>query len=164
MTPTDRTRERTLARLRDGYACGTLGTQTLDRRIDVALRARTREELAGLTTDLPAVSSRWDWARRVLRRPAAPALAPAPATPGGLLATAEHGTGELTLGRSPRSQIVLTDDTVSRRHALLRRREDRGYVVDLGSSNGTWLGERRVYDAGVRPGDELRLGQVRLRL
>jgi len=41
------------------------------------------------------------------------------------------------LGRSPEADLVLADDTVSRRHAVLRG--DRGAVEleDLGSSNGT---------------------------
>lgn len=162
--PTDRTRERTLARLREGYACGSLGTQTFDRRIDVALRAETRDELAGLTVDLPVATTGWRRALQSLQERLRSPAAPGAAAAGGLLAAAEHGTGELTLGRSPRSQIVFTDDTVSRHHAVLRRRGDRWYVVDLGSSNGTWVGDRRVFDAEVRSGDDVRLGQIHLRL
>lgn len=37
-------------------------------------------------------------------------------------------------------------------------------IVDLGSSNGTWVNGRRVVEAGVRPGDELRLGAARVKL
>jgi len=170
VTPSDRSRERTLARLRDGYAGGILGTETFDDRVDVALRARTEDELAGLTLDLPAAAP---WRQRLGRelrgwlRPEpgpGPEPAPPPLPAGGLLAVAELGTGELTLGRSSRSHIVLADRTVSRRHAALRRREGRWYLVDLGSTNGTWVEDRRVFDAEVRPGDEIRLGQVGLRL
>lgn len=161
MTPTDRTRERTLARLRDGYACGSLSTQTFDRRLDVALRARTPDELAGLTGDLPAVASRWERARQAVREWLWPGAAP-PA--GGVLTAAQLTTGELSFGRSPRCGMVLADDTVSRYHAMLRRREDRWYLVDLGSSNGTWVNGRRIFDAEVRAGDDVRLGEVRFRL
>lgn len=59
---------------------------------------------------------------------------------------------------------MLDDDTVSRRHAELRVRDGRWMVRDLGSINGTWLNGRRVGDAEVRPGDELRLGDAVLRL
>ncbi len=43
----------------------------------------------------------------------------------------------LEIGRSPEADLVLPDDTVSRRHAVVRG--DRGAieVEDLGSSNGT---------------------------
>lgn len=159
--PTDRTRERTLTRLREGYACGALATGTFDRRLDVALRARTRGELSGLTVDLPDVSSWWRRAGSALRERLRPE--PPPVT-GGVLAAADLSADELSLGRSSRCAITLADDTVSRHHATLRRREGRWYLVDLGSSNGTWVNDRRVFDAEVRAGDEVRLGQVRFRL
>lgn len=161
MTPSDRTRERTLARLRDGYACGDLATGTFDRRVDAALRASTREEIRGLTVDLPAAEGPWRRAERAVRD----WLWPAPERrPGGLLATMELSSGRLTFGRSPRCELVLADDTVSRRHATLRLRDGRWFLVDLGSSNGSWVNGRRVFDAEVVPGDEIRLGAVRFRL
>lgn len=159
MPPTDRPRERTLARLRDGYACGDLGTATFDRRIDAALRASTREELRGLTVDLPVAEPAWRRAGSVVEK----WLRNDTAT-GGLLAAVELGSGRLTLGRSPRCELVLDDDTVSRRHATLQLQDGRWYLVDLDSSNGTWVNGRRTFNAEVRPGDEIRLGAVRLRL
>jgi len=159
MGATDDTRERTLARLREGYACGELHTDTLGARVERALRAGSAAELRGLTADLPAVEGRWSRAagalRRALRRPA-PALGPLDA---GLLSG-----GRLTLGRSPACELVLADDTVSRRHAALRLQDGRWLIRDLGSSNGTWVNGRRVFDAEVRPGDEIRLGSAAFRL
>jgi hypothetical protein len=155
----DDTRERTLARLRDGYASGELRTATFDRRVDVALRARTHEELGGLTVDLPASRGRWQRAERAVRE----WLWPAP-EPGGLLAAAGLSAGSLTLGRASTCELVLTDDSVSRRHATLRLRQGRWFLVDLNSSNGSWVNGRRVFDAEVLPGDEIRLGAVRFRL
>jgi pSer/pThr/pTyr-binding forkhead associated (FHA) protein len=65
----------------------------------------------------------------------------------------------LTLGRSRYCDVVVAHDTVSRRHAEIRREGDRCYVTDLGSSNGTWVGGRRVErDRLVRGGDQLLLG------
>lgn len=159
MPPTDRPRERTLARLRDGYACGDLGTATLDRRIDAALRASTREELRGLTADLPATEPAWRRAGTAVEK-----WLRNDSTSSGLLNAVELGSGRLTLGRSPRCELVLEDDTVSRRHATLRLHEGRWYLVDLDSSNGTWVNGRRTFNAEVRPGDEIRLGAVRFRL
>jgi pSer/pThr/pTyr-binding forkhead associated (FHA) protein len=70
--------------------------------------------------------------------------------------------GQITLGRSSSCQLVFDDDTVSRRHAALVSRDGAWHVVDLGSSNGTYVNGRRVIDAEVRPGDELTLGGATL--
>ena len=64
----------------------------------------------------------------------------------------ESGSGARTpiygtcfLGRAPTSTIVLTDDKVSRRHALIHAQgQNEFWLVDLGSSNGTYLNGRRV--------------------
>lgn len=46
------------------------------------------------------------------------------------------------IGRDPDADIVLQDDTVSRRHAEIELlSEDRIQVRDLGSKNGTWLSQ-----------------------
>jgi pSer/pThr/pTyr-binding forkhead associated (FHA) protein len=65
---------------------------------------------------------------------------------------------ELTLGRAPDCALVGCDDTVSRHHARLELRDGRWFLVDLDSSNGTLVNGRRVRDAEVRAGDEIRLG------
>lgn len=41
------------------------------------------------------------------------------------------------LGRSPEADLVVDDDTVSRRHAVLRGDRETLEIEDLGSSNGT---------------------------
>jgi pSer/pThr/pTyr-binding forkhead associated (FHA) protein len=70
----------------------------------------------------------------------------------------------LMIGRSSSCQVVLGDDTVSRRHAELRFREGRWLLRDLGSSNGTFVNGRLVTEAEVRAGDVIHLGGCRLRL
>ena len=162
MRTTDRVRERALAQLREGYAAGTLHTGTLDLRIGRALRAGTREELAGLTADLPALGGRLRRAVAAVRD--ALTLAPSPAGASGLLQAAGLSGGRLVLGRAPGCTLVFDDDTVSRRHAELRRVAGHWYLTDLGSSNGTWVGGRRIGDAEVFPGDEVRLGESHFRL
>jgi hypothetical protein len=142
-----------MATLRRGYASGSLHTDTFGLRIDRALRARSQLELRGLTADLPAPS----WLARAVERIRA-ALAGEP--PPGLLSGITHG--RITLGRSSSCQLVFDDDTVSRRHAALVSRDGAWHVVDLGSSNGTYVNGRRVHDAEVRPGDELALGTTRV--
>ena len=46
-------------------------------------------------------------------------------------------TEEISLGRSPESDIVLDDSDASRKHALFRRSLDGHEVQDLGTANGT---------------------------
>jgi FHA domain/Domain of unknown function (DUF1707) len=160
MRATHRTRERTLARLREGYAGGELHTETFALRVEAALEAGSREALHGLTADLPAAGGRVHRAGRALRA----ALAPPAASGAPLLEAGSLRGGRLVLGRHPACELVFDDATVSRRHAGLRLRDGRWYLADLGSSNGTWVNGRRVFDAEVRPGDEIRLGDVTFRL
>jgi len=44
---------------------------------------------------------------------------------------------EFTIGRDVKNNIVIDLDNVSRRHAMIRTRQGRSYVQDLGSTNGT---------------------------
>jgi len=63
------------------------------------------------------------------------------------------------LGRSSRADLELPDDGISREHAKITVDED-GIVslVDLGSTNGTFLNEAPIDAAVVRAGDRIRLG------
>lgn len=69
----------------------------------------------------------------------------------------------LRIGRSEECDIVLPSHTVSRRHAELVRRGDGWLLRDTGSANGVWLGERRISEHLLRPGDEFRIGHTVLR-
>jgi FHA domain/Domain of unknown function (DUF1707) len=148
------TRDQTVDRLRRGYLAGRIGTDTFARRVDRALHAESREELRGLTVDLPAPAPTRLSGLRARLRPRALGLPPA----------TELLHARLVLGRSSTCELVLADDTVSRRHAELRAEDGRWIVRDLDSSNGTWVNGRRVIEAEVRPGDVLHLGGCRLRL
>jgi len=70
-----------------------------------------------------------------------------------------------TLGRDVNNSIVLEDEFVSAAHATLTFRGRAWYVEDAGSTNGTFVNGSQV--EGISPiafGDELQLGQIRLRL
>lgn len=67
--------------------------------------------------------------------------------------------GEVTLGRSRTSTVRVDHESVSRSHALLTF--DRGHAVlkDLNSSNGTYVGGRRVLnETTLADGDRIQLG------
>jgi len=63
----------------------------------------------------------------------------------------------LTLGRLPQCDVALPYVQVSRRHAELRLLGGEWWVADTGSTNGLHLGERRVREHRLTPGDELLL-------
>jgi len=70
-----------------------------------------------------------------------------------------------TLGRDVNNAIVVDDQFASAQHAVLTFRGRTWYVEDLNSTNGTFVNGVQI--EGVSPlgyGDELQLGQVRLRL
>lgn len=69
-------------------------------------------------------------------------------------------TGNLSFGRVPGSEIVLPDDRVSRRHAIIHAQSEGEYwVVDHGSRNGTYLNDRRVVQpTRLRDRDQVRIG------
>jgi FHA domain/Domain of unknown function (DUF1707) len=150
MRPSEETREHALARLRRGYVAGLIDLETLARRIEGALSVGSDTELHGLTADLPAAHRRPRWPRR--RRD------------GVLPPPHELAGGRLLLGRSSSCQLQFADDTVSRRHAELRLEHGSWILRDLGSSNGTWVNDRRVIEAEVVAGDVLCLGGCRFRL
>ncbi|MDR3068511.1 MAG: FHA domain-containing protein [Cellulomonas sp.] len=70
------------------------------------------------------------------------------------------GAAPVLLGRAPGCTLVLDDDYSSSRHARLYPQGDDWFVEDLGSTNGTYLGEYRV-QAPVRVpmGTAVRIGQ-----
>jgi len=69
----------------------------------------------------------------------------------------------LTLGRQKDNDIHLDESTVSGHHALVEARDDHYCVEDLGSTNGTDLGGRRIRRVGLRDGDEFHIGPFRIR-
>lgn len=103
------------------------------------------------------------------RAPEASVLAPSSSRRATLQVTAgpEVGrrfaiAGGAVLGRLPECDISLDDPSVSRRHARVGRQDGVWFVEDLGSTNGTRVGERAVSRGELTDGDELRLGNVRL--
>jgi pSer/pThr/pTyr-binding forkhead associated (FHA) protein len=67
------------------------------------------------------------------------------------------------VGRGPHNDIVIVEESVSDSHAKLQRREGVWYVTDLGSTNGTYIGGRRIAAEEKLPTDaDIRFGGVPL--
>jgi diguanylate cyclase (GGDEF)-like protein len=70
----------------------------------------------------------------------------------------------LRVGRGTDNHIVLEGDSVSRRHAHFERRGTDWYVVDDGSTNGTYLNEEQVpRDSVLGNGDRIKVGPTILK-
>lgn len=69
------------------------------------------------------------------------------------------------IGRAPSCTLVLDDDYASGRHARIFPHDGRWFVEDLGSTNGSWLGDHRVGEPEpMNPGLQLKIGQTVIEL
>jgi len=67
-----------------------------------------------------------------------------------------------TIGRATRADFILRAPLVSRFHCRISASEDSLDVVDLRSTNGTFVNGQRVTRATLRSGDRLTVGRVEL--
>ena len=67
-----------------------------------------------------------------------------------------------TVGRAPRADFIVDAALVSRVHCRLTAGEEQLEVVDLSSTNGTFVNDTRVATAKLSKGDRLRVGRVEL--
>jgi adenylate cyclase len=68
----------------------------------------------------------------------------------------------LTIGRAEECEIVLADQSASRRHCLVEARGQELIVTDLQSANGTFVNGRLISSHSARPGDTIGVGGVEL--
>jgi pSer/pThr/pTyr-binding forkhead associated (FHA) protein len=67
-----------------------------------------------------------------------------------------------TVGRAPRADFVLDVALVSRLHCRLTAGDEQLEVIDLESTNGTFVNDQRIEVARLAAGDRLRIGRVEL--
>ncbi|WP_312873417.1 FHA domain-containing protein [Kibdelosporangium persicum] len=72
------------------------------------------------------------------------------------------GAGTTLIGRHQDCDVVLTDITVSRRHAEIRRTGPTFSVADLGSLNGTYVNRTPIDEVPLADGDVVLIGAFRL--
>jgi two-component system, NtrC family, response regulator HydG len=66
------------------------------------------------------------------------------------------------VGTDPANDLVLVDRFVSTRHLRITRQSASFRVVDQGSTNGTFIGPLRIFEAEVPLGTALRVGETEL--
>ncbi len=68
---------------------------------------------------------------------------------------------EVSLGRGEENDVIIPHSSVSRSHARLLKRNGMYELVDLNSTNGSYVDEQPVQGtATVRNGSRVRLGEV----
>lgn len=68
--------------------------------------------------------------------------------------------GKRSVGRQTDNDIVLQDRSVSAQHAWLVNERGECRVVNLLSTNGTWVNDEKVHDAVLKEGDHVRFGSA----
>lgn len=64
-----------------------------------------------------------------------------------------------SIGRDPESSLHIEDDSVSRQHAVIQRDGPVHSVLDLGSTNGSFVNEIRIEQHALASGDRVRFGK-----
>jgi hypothetical protein len=116
-------------------------------------------------------------AARELQALARQAAAPGEVRHGAHLIVVQTGATSLTLGevltlrpvtklgRAAQNTIVLDGNFVSAEHAVIVQRDGGWWLADRGSTNGTAVNDRPVQgEVGLRPGDVVAIGDVRLKV
>ncbi|MFK7984758.1 MAG: sigma 54-interacting transcriptional regulator [Sandaracinaceae bacterium] len=68
----------------------------------------------------------------------------------------------VTIGRSVICDLTLNDKAVSGTHVEVEAQETGFLLRDLGSTNGTFIGDLRVKEVWIKPGTVVRVGQSRI--
>ena len=75
----------------------------------------------------------------------------------------ELGNQEVSIGRGETCTICVNTDQVSRKHATVQCVLGKYYLVDMRSTNGTFVNEQKVERAKLLDGDQIRVGKTVLK-
>jgi diguanylate cyclase (GGDEF)-like protein len=79
----------------------------------------------------------------------------------------EKKTSLTLIGRSPTNDIQIKDSFVSRKHARILKVNDRFFIEDLGSKNGTWINGNAIKSGkkiAIQEGIPIRIGETLISL
>ncbi|MCK4503274.1 MAG: FHA domain-containing protein [Desulfuromonadales bacterium] len=82
---------------------------------------------------------------------------------GKILATFETDNEQISVGRNPKNDINIDNLAVSNFHAIIRKIMNTYYIEDLGSTNGTFVNEKKVGKYELLDGDEVIIGKHSLK-
>jgi hypothetical protein len=158
-----RSRQRLAGVLNSAFAEGLLSEQTHVHRLGLLFGPSLvdPQQLIGDLTlrrrQPPLAAARHAWRALTASLRGTAGLGRSSATP--LLLVLDRAEGErLIVGRDPTCDLVVTDPTVSRRHAQLTFRDGVWVLQDLASRNGTAVNGDRVGRMVVHSGDIVALG------
>lgn len=72
------------------------------------------------------------------------------------------GDRERVIGRSPRCDIYLSSESVSRQHARLTFRNEEYFIEDLNSTNGLYVNGIKIEKCVLRNNDQIEIGRVKI--
>ena len=78
--------------------------------------------------------------------------------------TVEFNGPSIAIGRQDGNDVVINDVKASRKHCVIKQNKGTFRISDLGSQNGTWLGQNRIKDGILALGDVVRIGSTFIRL
>jgi len=164
-------RDRLARVLGAAFADGLLSEQTLSYRLGLLLGPRLVDPL-GVVGDLSIRDHRRRRRQRVSVAAAAEFLRRFIGWPEGRDAAQSLVLGldwssideDLVIGRHESCDVILDNDSVSRRHARLLFRDGTWMIEDLASLNGTNVNGVTVGRCQLRPGDHVWLGDQRIEI
>ncbi|THF61373.1 FHA domain-containing protein [Pseudothauera rhizosphaerae] len=68
--------------------------------------------------------------------------------------------GKTLIGRREDNDIILPDDSVSSQHAWILHEDGSYRVINMLSTNGTFVNDERIHDHTLSEGDRIRLGRA----
>jgi adenylate cyclase len=70
---------------------------------------------------------------------------------------------ELSIGRKNTNDLIIDENTISKKHAVIKKLENVYYIIDVGSTNGTFLNHQKIKIPTVlENGDIIQLGNVQI--
>lgn len=78
---------------------------------------------------------------------------------GKTIAAFETENERVSIGRNPKNDIYIDNPAVSSSHAIIRKVMNTYYMEDLGSTNGTFVNEKKITKYELLDGDEVIIGK-----